>query len=197
MRDWSYLCKLGITPHGNSEYLTPWVRPGIEPSSPWILCWVLNPLSQSGNSHESLLNLRILKTIRGIAGGLAARVHQQMMKGMIFCFSSFTFGPLGHHSDLAKWERMYFTQTVLTDRAQDYICFVSQKILWCVLQVSCVSTCKTYFSLSGKNRAAVVQWKVYNSWNIKRERFEYQLLFLAAGWSCKREVLTKTQLLHL
>ena len=32
------------------NYITHCMRPGIEPASPWILCWVLNPLSHSENS---------------------------------------------------------------------------------------------------------------------------------------------------
>ena len=34
----------------NARSLTHWARPGIEPTSSWALCWVLNPLSHSGNS---------------------------------------------------------------------------------------------------------------------------------------------------
>jgi len=43
-----------------------------------------------------------------------------------------------------------------------------QKILMCVLQISHVSACKTYFSPSEKkNMASVAQWKVCNSSNGK------------------------------
>ena len=35
--------------------LTHRASPGIEPESSWTLCWVLNPLSHSGNSSTVLL----------------------------------------------------------------------------------------------------------------------------------------------
>ena len=34
----------------NAWSLTQWMRPGIEPASSWILCWILNPLSHNRNS---------------------------------------------------------------------------------------------------------------------------------------------------
>ena len=37
----------------NARFSTHWARPGIEPVSPWTLCWVLNPLSHNGNSVNS------------------------------------------------------------------------------------------------------------------------------------------------
>ena len=41
---------------GHTGSLTHWARPGIEPASSRTLCWVLNPLSQKGNSeHTSFL----------------------------------------------------------------------------------------------------------------------------------------------
>ena len=36
--------------HSNTGSFTHWARPGIEPTSSWILYWVLNPLSHNGNS---------------------------------------------------------------------------------------------------------------------------------------------------
>ena len=41
---------------GNTGSLTHWVKPGIEPASSWILCWVLNALSYNGNSSVPFLN---------------------------------------------------------------------------------------------------------------------------------------------
>ena len=40
---------------GNAASLTHWVRPGIEPTSSWTLCWVLNLLSHNGNSKADVL----------------------------------------------------------------------------------------------------------------------------------------------
>ena len=34
----------------NTGSLTHWRRPGIKPTSSWILCWALNPLCHSGNA---------------------------------------------------------------------------------------------------------------------------------------------------
>lgn len=34
----------------NSGSLTHWLRPAMEPTSSWTLCWVLNPLSHKENS---------------------------------------------------------------------------------------------------------------------------------------------------
>ena len=38
---------------GNAGSLTCWVRPGIESSSSWMLCWILNLLSHRRNSQRS------------------------------------------------------------------------------------------------------------------------------------------------
>ena len=37
------------------QTLTHWARPGIEPTSSWTLCWVLNATSHNGNSSHSFL----------------------------------------------------------------------------------------------------------------------------------------------
>ena len=42
------------TAHSNAGSLTHWAKPGIEPTSSWTLCWVLNPLSHNGNSGNIL-----------------------------------------------------------------------------------------------------------------------------------------------
>ena len=42
---------------GKAGSLTHWVRTGIKPSSSWMLCWVLNPLTHKGNSRHSWLHL--------------------------------------------------------------------------------------------------------------------------------------------
>ena len=41
---------------GNARSLIPWVRPGIEPTSSWRQCWVLNLLSRSGNSNYTIIS---------------------------------------------------------------------------------------------------------------------------------------------
>ena len=38
------------TAHSNTVSLTHWARPGMEPTSWWTLCQVLNPLNYSGSS---------------------------------------------------------------------------------------------------------------------------------------------------
>ena len=40
-----------IAAHSNTGSLTHWVRPEIEPTSSWTLCWVLNPVNHNGNSQ--------------------------------------------------------------------------------------------------------------------------------------------------
>ena len=35
---------------GSAESLTHWARPGIEPTSSWTPCWILNPLNCNGDS---------------------------------------------------------------------------------------------------------------------------------------------------
>ena len=49
--------------HGNTRFLTPCVRPGIEPASSRTLCWVLNPLSHNGNSLMHFLISAFQKTM--------------------------------------------------------------------------------------------------------------------------------------
>ena len=39
-----------ITAYSNTRSLSHWARPGIKPTSSWIPCQVLNPLSHNGNS---------------------------------------------------------------------------------------------------------------------------------------------------
>ena len=41
--------------HSNTKSLTYWARPGVEPTSSQILCWVLNMLSHNGNSSSIFL----------------------------------------------------------------------------------------------------------------------------------------------
>ena len=41
--DLSCICDLYMA-HGNTGALTHWARPGIEPLTPWTLCWGLNAL---------------------------------------------------------------------------------------------------------------------------------------------------------
>ena len=38
--------------HNLCHSLTHWERPGLEPTSSWILCWILNPLSHNKNSSK-------------------------------------------------------------------------------------------------------------------------------------------------
>ena len=46
----------------NAGSLT-WVRPGIEPTSPWTLCQVLNSMSRNGNSSWYLLNVSFFREL--------------------------------------------------------------------------------------------------------------------------------------
>ena len=48
--DLSHICHLCH----NARSLTPWARSGIEPSSSWTLCHVLNPLSLKENSIKKI-----------------------------------------------------------------------------------------------------------------------------------------------
>ena len=67
----SQLCKLAdiarSEPHlqpascSDTESLTHWTRPGMEPTSSQTLCWVLNTLSYNGNSVMLLLIPKLYK----------------------------------------------------------------------------------------------------------------------------------------
>ena len=54
--DLSCICDLCC---GNSEFLIHWGRLGIEPASSMRPCWVLSPLSHSGNSYFSIIKSEI------------------------------------------------------------------------------------------------------------------------------------------
>ena len=56
-RDWIRAASVTyIKARGKRWILNPLARPGIEPTSSWTLCWVLNPLSHSGNSRRDVLS---------------------------------------------------------------------------------------------------------------------------------------------
>ena len=53
---------------GSAKSLTHWVRPGIELTSLWILCWVLNWLGHNRNSLHSLtFNLCVSFTLKWVS----------------------------------------------------------------------------------------------------------------------------------
>ena len=54
--DLSHICHLHHS-YRNARSLTQWARPGIEPTSSLILCWVLNHLSHNGNSIKHISQL--------------------------------------------------------------------------------------------------------------------------------------------
>ena len=55
-----HLAWIYTTACSNAGSLAHWVRPGIEPKSSWAFCWVLNPLSHSGNSPNYFLRNHFL-----------------------------------------------------------------------------------------------------------------------------------------
>ena len=52
---WDAACATYATACSDAGSLTHWVRPEMEPVSPWSLCWVLNPLSHNENSQNFTL----------------------------------------------------------------------------------------------------------------------------------------------
>ena len=59
--DSSYTCDLR-----HSSWQCQILNPGIESASFWTLCWVLNPLSHSGNSSQILLSCAVSSICLGL-----------------------------------------------------------------------------------------------------------------------------------
>ena len=80
---------------GNSESLTHWLRPGIEPSFSQARCWVFNPPSHNGNSCYRFLKSRHLSNKSGLTVVCGLRCScwaRHSAKGLMCTVSLFLYG---------------------------------------------------------------------------------------------------------
>ena len=72
------------TAHGSTRSLTHRARPGIEPTSSWMLCQVLNPLSHSGNSLHVAFPVHSRSLVAGVPrGNIAESKHSKRTEGRL------------------------------------------------------------------------------------------------------------------
>ena len=72
----------------NARSLTHWARAGIQPSSSYTLCWVLNPLSHNRHSRSSSLLFIVFLIVLFISVSLAVMSPLSFLR-LVICFFFF------------------------------------------------------------------------------------------------------------